>query len=72
LLITTSLNDSQVMYWEPAKYTARMRATRTDKTPLILKMNMGAGHGGASGRYDAYKEQAFNYAFLLGQLGITR
>ena len=72
LLITSSLNDSQVMYWEPAKYTARMRVTRTDKTPLILKMNMGAGHGGASGRYDAYKEQAFNYAFLLSQLGITR
>jgi oligopeptidase B len=72
LLITTSLNDSQVMYWEPAKYTAKMRATRTDKNPLILKINMGAGHGGASGRYDAYKDQSFNYAFLLNQLGITR
>jgi oligopeptidase B len=72
LLITTSLNDSQVMYWEPAKYTAKMRATRTDNNPLILKINMGAGHGGASGRYDAFKEQAFNYAFVLSQLGITK
>ena len=72
MLITTSLNDSQVMYWEPAKYTAKMRVTRTDNNPLVLKINMGAGHGGASGRYDAYKEQAFNFAFILGQLGITK
>jgi oligopeptidase B len=71
MLITTSLNDSQVMYWEPAKYTAKMRAMRTDKVPLLLKTNMGAGHGGASGRYDAFKEQAFNFAFILSQLGIT-
>jgi len=72
MLITTSLNDSQVMFWEPAKYTAKMRATRTDKNVLLLKTNMGAGHGGASGRYDAYKEQAFNFAFLLSQLGVSR
>ncbi|MCX6133696.1 MAG: S9 family peptidase [Ignavibacteriales bacterium] len=72
MLITTSLNDSQVMYWEPAKYTAKMRVTRTDKNPLLLKVNMGAGHGGASGRYDAYKEQAFNFAVILAQLGITK
>jgi oligopeptidase B len=72
MLITTSLNDSQVMYWEPAKYTAKLRAMRTDKNPFLLKVNMGAGHGGSSGRYDAYREQAFNYAFLLDQLGITR
>ena len=72
MLITTSLNDSQVMYWEPAKYTAKMRVTRTDTNPLLLKVNMGAGHGGASGRYDAYKEQAFNYAFILGQLGVLK
>jgi len=72
MLITTSLNDSQVMFWEPVKYTAKMRATRTDKIVLLLKTNMGAGHGGASGRYDAYKEQAFNFAFLLSQLGISR
>jgi oligopeptidase B len=68
MLITTSLNDSQVMYWEPAKYTAKMRAVRTDGNVLLLKTNMGAGHGGASGRYDAYKEQAFNIAFLLSQI----
>lgn len=72
VLVTTSLNDSQVMYWEPAKYVAKMRATRTDNNPLLLKTNMGAGHGGASGRYDAFKEQAFIYAFLLNQLGITK
>ena len=72
MLITTSLNDSQVMYWEPAKYTAKMRAVRTDKNPLLFKINMGAGHGGASGRYDAFKEQAFNYAFILSQLGLTK
>ena len=72
MLITTSLNDSQVMYWEPAKYTAKLRTLRTDKNPFLLKVNMGAGHGGSSGRYDAYKEQAFNEAFLLGQLGIMR
>jgi oligopeptidase B len=72
MLITTSLNDSQVMYWEPAKYTAKMRVMKTDKNPLLLKVNMGAGHGGASGRYDAYKEQAFNSAFLMSQLGISK
>jgi oligopeptidase B len=72
ILVTTSFNDSQVMYWEPAKYTAKMRATKTDGNVLVFKTNMGAGHGGASGRYDAYKEQAFNYAFLLSQLGITK
>jgi oligopeptidase B len=72
ILITTSINDSQVMYWEPAKYTAKMRAVRTDKNPLLFKINMGAGHGGASGRYDAFKEQAFNYAFVLSQFGLTR
>ncbi len=72
LLITTSLNDSQVMYWEPAKYTAKMREINGDNVTLILKTNMGAGHGGASGRYDAFREQAFNYAFILGQLGITK
>jgi oligopeptidase B len=71
MLLKTGLNDSQVMYWEPAKYTAKMRATKTDSNLLLLKMNMGAGHGGASGRYDAYKEQAFVYAFLLKEFGIT-
>lgn len=72
MLITTSLNDSQVMYWEPAKYTAKMRATRKDVNTLCLKVNMGAGHGGSSGRYDAFKEQAFIFSFLLYELGITK
>jgi oligopeptidase B len=70
ILVMTSLNDSQVMYWEPAKYVAKLRATKTDKNPLLLKTNMNAGHGGASGRYDSLEETAFTYAFLLWQLGI--
>jgi oligopeptidase B len=71
ILVTTSLNDSQVMYWEPAKYTARLRTLKTDPNPLLLKINMGAGHGGASGRYDRLKETAFEYAWLMSQVGIT-
>jgi oligopeptidase B len=55
------------MYWEPAKWVARIRAVKTDRNPLLFKVNMGAGHGGASGRYDALRELAFNYAFILGQ-----
>jgi oligopeptidase B len=70
LLVKTSLNDSQVMYWEPAKYVARMRALKTDANPLLLKTNMAGGHGGYSGRYDALRELAFDYAFILWQLGI--
>jgi oligopeptidase B len=72
MLVRTSLNDSQVPYWEPAKYVARMRATRTDANPLLLKVNMDAGHGGASGRYDNLKETAFFFAFLLDQLGVSQ
>jgi len=70
MLVKTSLNDSQVMYWEPAKYVAKLRTLRTDANPLLLKINMGAGHGGASGRYDYLREIALDYAFLLTQLGI--
>lgn len=70
ILVKTSFNDSQVMYWEPAKYVAKMRATRNDQGILILKTNMGAGHGGASGRYDRLHETAFDYAFILNQVGI--
>jgi oligopeptidase B len=71
MLVKTSFNDSQVMYWEPAKYVAKMRAMRTDKNILILKTNLSpAGHGGASGRYDRLKEAAFDYAFILTQMGI--
>jgi oligopeptidase B len=70
ILVKASLNDSQVMYWEPAKYVAKMRALKTDGRPLLLKTNLDAGHGGASGRYDYLRELAFDYAFLLGQMGI--
>jgi oligopeptidase B len=70
MLVKTSLNDSQVMYWEPAKYVAKLRMLKTDTNPLLLKINMGAGHGGASGRYDYLREIALDYAFLLTQLGI--
>jgi oligopeptidase B len=69
ILVKTSLNDSQVMYWEPAKYVARLRTLKTDAAPLLLHINMDAGHGGASGRYDYLKEIAFDYAFLLIELG---
>lgn len=71
MLVKTSLNDSQVMYWEPAKYVAKLRTLKTDSKPLLLHINMDAGHGGASGRYDYLKEIAFNYAFLLRELGVV-
>jgi oligopeptidase B len=70
MLVTTGLNDSQVMYWEPAKYVAKLRAHKTDANPLLLKTNMGAGHGGASGRFNAIQENAFNMAWMLSQWGI--
>jgi oligopeptidase B len=72
MLVKTSFNDSQVMYWEPAKYVSKMRATRTDHNPLIFKTNLSpAGHGGASGRYDRLHEASFDYAYILTQMGIT-
>jgi oligopeptidase B len=67
LLVTAGLNDPRVSYWEPAKWTARLRALKTDSNVLLLKTNMEAGHAGASGRYDRLKEIAFEYAFLLDQ-----
>jgi oligopeptidase B len=70
ILVKTGLNDSQVMYWEPAKYVAKLRTLKTDSSQLLFKINMGAGHGGASGRYDYLREIALDYAFLLSQLGI--
>jgi oligopeptidase B len=70
MLVKTSLNDSQVMYWEPAKYVARLRTLKTDDNLLLLVTNMQAGHGGSSGRYDYLKEIAFDYAFLLRELGM--
>ena len=71
MLVKTSFHDSQVMYWEPAKYVARLRTLKTDDRPLLLHTNMSAGHGGASGRYDYLREIAFDYSFVLTQLGIT-
>jgi oligopeptidase B len=71
MLVKVSLNDSQVPYWEGAKLVAKLRDFKTDHNPLLLKVNMGAGHGGASGRYDAFRETAFDYAFMLWQMGLT-
>ncbi|MGI8917543.1 MAG: S9 family peptidase [Pyrinomonadaceae bacterium] len=70
-LVKVSLNDSQVPYWEGAKFVAKMRALKTDDNPLLLKTNMGAGHGGSSGRYDYLREVAFDYAFMLWQMGLA-
>jgi oligopeptidase B len=72
LLVTTGLNDPRVAYWEPAKWVARLRVMKTDHNLLLLKTEMGAGHGGPSGRYERYKETAFFYAFILMTLAIAR
>jgi oligopeptidase B len=72
ILVKTSFNDSQVMYWEPAKYTAKLRTLKQDGYPLLLKTNMAAGHGGASGRYDYLHEIALDYGFMLWQLGVVK
>ncbi|WP_022673257.1 S9 family peptidase [Novosphingopyxis baekryungensis] len=69
MLVTAGLNDPRVTYWEPAKWVARLRATRTDDNVLLLKTNMGAGHGGKSGRWESLKETAEEYAFILWQMG---
>ena len=71
MLVKVSVNDSQVPYWEGAKLVAKMRAMKTDRNPLLLKVNFGAGHGGASGRYDSLRETAFDYAFMMWQMGIS-
>jgi oligopeptidase B len=71
ILVKVSVNDSQVPYWEGAKYVAKLREMKKDQNPLLLKVNFGAGHGGASGRYDALKETAFDYAFMLWQMGVN-
>lgn len=72
LLVRTGLNDSQVMYWEPAKYVARLRTLKTDDRPLLLTTNLGAGHGGSSGRYDRLREIALDYSFILWVVGRTQ
>jgi len=71
LLITAGLNDPRVQYWEPAKWTAKLRALKTDDNVLLLKTFMGAGHFSSSGRYDYLKDLAFDYAFILDHLGIA-
>ena len=71
MLVKVSLNDSQVPYWEGTKLVAKLRALKTDSNPLLLKVNFGAGHGGSSGRYDALRETAFDYAFMLWQMGVS-
>jgi oligopeptidase B len=72
LLVTTSFNDSQVMYWEPAKWVAKLRATKRGSDPLYLKTNFAGGHGGSSGRYDRLREVAFQYAFMIDAVGMGR
>lgn len=72
MLVTTSLNDSQVGYWEPVKWVAKLRSMKTDTNPLYIKINMAGGHGGSSGRYDVLRERAFRYAFMLDAVGITQ
>jgi oligopeptidase B len=71
ILVKTGLNDPRVAYWEPAKWVARLRATKTDDNRLLFKTRMEAGHGGASGRYDRWKDTAFDYAFILDTLNIS-
>src|SRR5207247_9237003 len=68
ILVRTALNDSQVMYREPARWVAKLRTFKTYDRPLFLKVNLDSGHGGASGRYDALRELAFDYAFILTRL----
>ena len=71
MLITGGLNDPRVTYWEPAKWTAKLRVTKTDNNILLMKINMGAGHGGKSGRWNRIQETAEEYAFLLWQMDMT-
>lgn len=72
LLVLTSLHDSQVQYWEPAKWVAKLRALKTDTNQLLLRTKMEAGHGGVSGRYKQYRERAFMFAFFLDLAGVTK
>jgi oligopeptidase B len=72
MLITTGLHDSQVQYFEPTKWTAKLRDMKTNDNLLLLTINMDTGHGGASGRFDRYKETALEYAFMFDLLGIKK
>jgi oligopeptidase B len=71
MLVTTGLHDSQVQYFEPAKWVARLRANKTDKNILLLHTDMEVGHGGASGRFKSLKDKARDYSFFLALEGIT-
>ncbi|MGB3807276.1 MAG: prolyl oligopeptidase family serine peptidase, partial [Erythrobacter sp.] len=71
MLVTAGLNDPRVTYWEPAKWVAKLRDTKTDDNTLLLKTNMGAGHGGQSGRWNSLRETAEEYAFILWQMEMT-
>jgi oligopeptidase B len=70
--VTTSLDDSQVQYYEPAKWVAKLRATKTDPNPLLFRINMAGGHGGKSGRFESLKDTAREYAFILNLLGVDK
>jgi oligopeptidase B len=72
LLVTTGLHDSQVQYFEPAKWVAKLRSLKTDKNLLILDTDMASGHGGASGRFKRHKRTALEYAFMLDSIGIKQ
>jgi oligopeptidase B len=72
MLVTTALNDSQVMYWEPVKWVARLRARKTDVNPLLLKTSLAGGHGGPSGRYARLRDTAFRFAFMMEAVGRSR
>src|ERR1700681_4737907 len=72
MLVTTGLWDSQVQYYEPAKWVAKLRAYKTDRNPLLLRVDMEAGHGGKSGRFQRYRETAMEFAFLLDRLNIHK
>jgi oligopeptidase B len=71
MLVTAGLHDAQVAYWEPTKFVAKLRALKTDSNRLLLKAHIEAGHLGPSGRYDAWREEAFVYAFILDTLGVA-
>jgi oligopeptidase B len=70
-MVTAGLNDPRVTYWEPAKWVARLRATKTGANLLVLKTEMGAGHGGKSGRFQGLREVAEEYAFILNAFGMA-
>jgi len=71
LFVSSGLNDPRVQYWEPAKWVAKLRATKTDDNLVVLKMELDAGHSGPSGRYDAWRDEALVQAFVLDQLGVA-